>query len=95
MADPTELTFTVEGPEGETDTVTVPASLLDALGQGESHVETVASEALVTFVTRAHQLVHHAEDDADADLEAAEEALLDRFEERFGVTYAEATGHQH
>jgi hypothetical protein len=49
----------------------------------------------MSFADRAHALAHHAEGEADEELEAIEEAMLDRFEERFGMTYAEATGHSH
>lgn len=96
MADqPSTTTFRIESETGDADEVTIPSGLVDLLAEGDqTSAETVADIALLSFASRAHHLVHHGED-ADAELEAQEELVMDLFEERFGVTYAEATGHHH
>lgn len=93
MAD--TVTLTVEAPDGTSDDVTVPVALIDALADGDDASQVVADVALMGLTQRAHALVHHAEGEAGDDLEAAEDEVLDQFEERFGMTYGEATGHSH
>jgi len=90
-----DVTFTVEG-EGETERLTLPGELVDALAEGvETRGEVVADVAQMAFTQRAHVLVHHSEEEVDETTEAAEERARELFEDRFGVTYAEATGHSH
>ncbi|MFB6173139.1 MAG: hypothetical protein ABEI39_00700 [Halobacteriales archaeon] len=82
--------------DGEETTVALPTELLDRLAEpGEDHTDVVADVALMAFTGRAHALVHHAEGEADAALETAEGWLRSAFEDRFGMTYGEATGHSH
>jgi hypothetical protein len=89
-------TYTVEGPDGDTDTFELPEGLVDIVAeQGERPASVVADIALLSFVQRAHARLHHAEGDVPADLEAINETAEDLFEERFGVSFAEATGHDH
>lgn len=97
MSDPVDaVRFTVEDDEGSTATVEVPAGLIDRLAEpGDTPADVVGDVAVMSFAGRAHALVHHTEGEPDPDLEAAEERMLDLFEERFGVSYAEATGHSH
>ncbi|MFB6353809.1 MAG: hypothetical protein ABEJ92_06955 [Halobacteriales archaeon] len=96
MAPDDAVRFSIEAADGSTDSFEVPAALLDRLAEGDEPAARVAVDiALMGFTGQAHSLVHHAEGEPDAALDAAEEALLDAFEERFGVTYAEATGHGH
>ncbi|GGM64671.1 hypothetical protein J2752_000388 [Halarchaeum rubridurum] len=97
MTDAVEnVTFSVDGPDGS-DEVEIPAGLVDLLSEedDESMAQVVADIALMGFANRAHTLAHHGEGDASDELEAIEGATLDAFEERFGVTYGEATGHSH
>ncbi|OAQ54744.1 hypothetical protein HTG_04050 [Natrinema mahii] len=96
MTDEVETTtFSISSDDGATDDVTVPSGLVDLVAEGDqTDAETVGDIMLLSFASRAHHIVHHGED-ADPELEAQEEAVMDRFEERFGVTFGEATGHQH
>ncbi|AFO57211.1 MULTISPECIES: hypothetical protein [unclassified Natrinema] len=88
-------TFSISSDDGATDEITVPSGLVDLVAEGDqSDAETVGDVVLLSFASRAHHLVHHGED-ADEDLEAQEARVMDLFEERFGVTFGEATGHQH
>jgi hypothetical protein len=96
MADTEDLTFTVTDPTGEESEVTLPATLVDAFAEAEDTRAQVAGDVLqMAFTERAHALVHHGEGEVGEDLAAAEERALELFEERFGMTYGEATGHQH
>ena len=91
-----EVTFTVDGPDGS-DEFTVPERLVDLLAEedDESQAQVVADLALMSFAQRAHMIAHHGEGELGTDVEELEDAVLDRFEERFGMTFGEATGHQH
>ncbi|MFB6136508.1 MAG: hypothetical protein ABEJ04_07085 [Halobacteriaceae archaeon] len=92
-------TFTVTAPDGDEADVELPVGLVDMFADEDqdSRAEVVADIALMAFTSRAHMVAHHSdgEEEFDADVEAIEEATLDLFEERFGMTYGEATGHSH
>ncbi|WP_049927495.1 DUF7545 family protein [Halopiger goleimassiliensis] len=96
MSDDVEtVTLSISADDDTTDEVEVPAGLVDIVAEGDQGTaETVGDVVLLSFASRAHHLVHHGEG-ADDDLEAQEELVMDLFEERFGVTFGEATGHQH
>jgi hypothetical protein len=85
----------VEGPDGD-DEVTLPAGLVEMLAEGDQNAaEVVGDLALFGCAQRIHATVHHQEGEVDPDLEAIEETTMDLFEERFGMSYGQATGHQH
>jgi len=89
-------TYTIEGPDGDTDELELPEGLVDTLSeQGEDPTTVVAEIALLSFVQRSHAIVHHAEEDVPADLAEINEKAEQLFEERFGMTFGEATGHSH
>jgi hypothetical protein len=89
-------TYTVESPDGDTDDVELPAGLVDALSdQGDAKSTVFADIATLAFVQRAHAIVHHSQGEAPADLKDINEKAEELFEERFGVSFAEATGHDH
>ncbi|GAB3669183.1 DUF7545 family protein [Halopiger thermotolerans] len=96
MSDDVEtITLSITADDESTDDVTVPAGLVDLVAEGDqTSAETVGDIVLLSLASRAHHMVHHGEG-ADEDLEAQEERVMDLFEERFGVTFGEATGHQH
>lgn len=90
------VTYRVESPDGDAAEVTLPGGLVDLFIEGEeTRAQAVADVTLMAFVGRAHSIVHHSEGEVDEEVEALEAAALDLFEERFGMTYGEATGHQH
>jgi hypothetical protein len=93
MAD--EITVTVET-DDSTDEITLPAALVERFSEGDEPTATVVADVLqIAFSQRAHALVHHSQGDASDEDEAIEEHALELFEERFGQTFAEATGHSH
>ena len=96
MADDTveTITFTIES-GADTDEVTIPASLVELLAEGDQPpAEVVSDVTLLSFASRAHHMVHHGEG-VESEIKDAEARIMELFEERFGVTYGEATGHQH
>ncbi|AFZ73919.1 DUF7545 family protein [Natronobacterium gregoryi] len=94
MSDVETVTVSIDA-DDSTDEVTLPAGLMDLVAEGDqTAAETVGDVTLLSFASRAHHVVHHG-DGADEDLEAQEERIMELFEERFGVTFGEATGHQH
>ncbi|SFC56041.1 hypothetical protein SAMN05444422_110117 [Halobiforma haloterrestris] len=94
MTDVDTVTVSIEA-DDSTDEVTIPAGLLDLVAEGDqTTAETIGDVALLSFASRAHHVVHHGEG-SDEELEAQEERVMELFEERFGVTFGEATGHQH
>ncbi|MFB6269734.1 MAG: hypothetical protein ABEH83_07305 [Halobacterium sp.] len=92
-----ETTFTIEDEDGNTDELTLPSGLVDLFSEedDESEAQVVADIALMAFSQRAHMVVAHGGGEASEELQEIEEATLEKFEERFGQTFAEATGHQH
>ncbi|MFB6119616.1 MAG: hypothetical protein ABEJ68_00690 [Halobacteriaceae archaeon] len=93
MAD--ELTVTVEV-DDDTDEVRLPEGLVEMFSEGDEPPATVVADILqVAFTQRAHSVVHHGHGEADEEMEAIEDHALDLFEERFGQTFEEATGHSH
>ena len=94
MADET-LTLRIES-GADADDLEVPAALVDMLAEGdETPPEVVGDVALFGLAQRAHAAVHHAEDEPEEALVEAESEAMDLFEDRFGMTYGEATGHSH
>ncbi|WP_049912444.1 DUF7545 family protein [Natrialba hulunbeirensis] len=98
MADSDDVettTISISADDDTTDEVTVPTGLLDLVAEGDqTAAETVGDVTLLSLASRAHHIVHHGQE-SDEDLEAQEARIMDLFEERFGVTFGEATGHQH
>lgn len=94
MADET-VTLRIEGEEDKSD-VTLPKAMLDLMREGnESDAEIVGDLALFSCAQRIHATVHHAEGGDTERYKEIEEQTMNLFEDRFGATYAELTGHQH
>ena len=78
------------------DELTVPVALVDLLREGEeTSPEVVGDIAMIGLAQQVHGAVHHAQDEPSEALTAAESETLELFEERFGRTFAEMTGHDH
>lgn len=89
-------TYTIEGPDGETDSVDVPETLVELMQEGDkSGADVVADIVLQAFAQQGHAQVHHAQGEVSDEMEEANEQLEASFEERFGVSLADAMGHQH
>jgi hypothetical protein len=96
--DPEDLetvTITYEA-DGDSEELTVPLGLIDLLREeGETTAEVVSEVSLFAFAQHIHGALHHSQDEPTEKLEAVEQATMDLFEERFGATYGELTGHSH
>jgi len=94
MTDDT-VTLRIETDE-DSDELQAPAAVLDMLREGEeTDAEIVGDIAMFGIAQRIHGAVHHAEGEIAPEVEAAESTTMDLFEERFGASYAEMTGHSH
>jgi hypothetical protein len=96
MADPSDtVTLTVESEEGS-DEVTLPSELVDLLKEGEeTPAEVVGDLAMMGCAQRIHATVHHSQGEVDPTIQRLEELTMELFEQRFGATYGEMTGHSH
>ncbi len=94
MADDT-VTLRIDGDDDE-DEVTLPTEMLDLMREGdESDAEIVGDLALFSCAQRIHATVHHADGGDTERYRAIEELTMELFEDRFGASYAELTGHSH
>ncbi|MEF8853238.1 MAG: hypothetical protein V5A44_04210 [Haloarculaceae archaeon] len=90
------VTLTLESDDGATDELQVPVALLDMLAEGdETAPEVVGDIAMFGFAQRIHGAVAHGEGEPSDELQGVEEHTLELFEERFGRSFAELTGHDH
>jgi len=89
------VTVTISTDDAE-DTIEVSTALIDALNEGGESVPAVVGDiAMLGLAQQAHAVVHHSHGEPDEDLVEAEELTMDLFEEHFGQSYGEMTGHQH
>lgn len=89
-------TVTVET-ESDTDEIELPAALVDLFREepGETDAQIAADMLVMAFSERAHAIAHHGEGGDQAEIQEMESEMMDLFEERFGLSYGEATGHSH
>jgi hypothetical protein len=94
MADET-VTLRIEG-DDEAEEVTLPSEMLDLMRENEeTDPEIVGDLALFSCAQRIHATVHHAEGGDTDQYRDIEETTMELFEDRFGATYGELTGHDH
>ena len=95
MADDT-VTYTIEGPDGDSDELELPPGLVELLQEEDDTKPTVVGDmALISLVQQVHGAVHHAQGEVDPELESIEEQAREQFEERLGISFEQATGHSH
>ncbi|WP_136588815.1 DUF7545 family protein [Salinigranum halophilum] len=89
-------TYTIEGPDGDVEEIQLPSGLVDIFAeQGEEPTDVVGDIVVQAFAQQAHVVVHHAEGEVPGDLEELNTEMENIFEERFGVSLADAMGHSH
>ncbi|MBS3761282.1 DUF7545 family protein [Halodesulfurarchaeum sp.] len=85
----------------ETDTAAdefeLPTEILELYREepDETDAQIASDMLLMAFTERAHALAHHSEGEDMDEIEAIESDMMEIFEDRFGVSYADATGHSH
>jgi hypothetical protein len=91
------VTVTLESNDGATDEISLPSGLLEVLAEDEDETppEIVGDIAVLGFAQQIHGIVAHGQGEPSPELEEIEEQTLDVFEERFGQSFAEMTGHDH
>jgi len=78
------------------DELAVPIDIVEMLSEQGDTVPTVIGDlAMLGLAQQAHGVVHHTEGEVGEELAEAEQLTMELFEERFGQTYAEVTGHGH
>lgn len=94
MTDDT-VTVTLETDEAS-DELTVPTALVDMLREGdESTPKVIGDIAMFGMAQRIHGAVHHSEGEPAEEIQSTNESTMELFEERFGATFSELTGHDH
>jgi hypothetical protein len=94
MADDT-VTVQLEAGD-DSDELEVSETLVEMLREGDEGVpDVVADLAMLGLAQQAHGAIHHSHGEVNDELKQAEEVTMDLFEDRFGETYAEMTGHDH
>ncbi|WP_254278878.1 DUF7545 family protein [Haloarcula marina] len=95
MADDT-VTLTIESDDAS-DELTVPTELLDMLREeaDESDPQVVGDIAMFGLAQRIHGAVHHSQGEPAEEIADLESLTLNLFEERFGASFGELTGHDH
>jgi hypothetical protein len=89
------VTLTIESDEGA-DELTLPTQLVEMLAEGDqTPAEVIGDLASFGCAQRVHATVHHSEGDLPEGFEEVEATMMELFEERFGQSYGEITGHQH
>ena len=89
-------TVPIEEGDGETESVQIRDVLVEMRRDGDkSGAGVVADIVLQAFAQQGHARVHHAEGGVSEEMEEANEELEELFEERFGISLADAMGHHH
>jgi len=89
------VTLTIEGEE-DADELTVPSGLLDLLRENdEADPQVIGDIAMFGLAQRIHGAVAHGQGEPDQEIQDLETLTLELFEERFGASFAELTGHDH
>lgn len=89
------VTVTIEAGE-DSDEVEIPVAAIDLLEEGDQGAPGVVGDlAILGIAQQLHGVLHHSREEVSEDIEAAEERTMELFEERFGRSFAEMTGHDH
>lgn len=89
------VTITLESDQ-DSDELEIPVDAIDLLDENDEGAPTVIGDlALLGVTQQLHGLIHHTQEEVSPHVQEAEEKTLELFEERFGRSFAEMTGHDH
>lgn len=89
----TDVTITVGQSE---ETIALPEGVLEFFADEEQPLAATVGDLLTVDCTqRLHGFAHHVEEEPEEDVLALEADMREQFEERFGASFEELTGHQH
>lgn len=89
-------TVTITDDAGTEERIELPAELVDLIVPPELEMaEGIGDLIVFSCAQRIHAVRHHSEEEHEADLDDVETAIMDQFEDRFGATFGDVTGHQH
>lgn len=88
------VSVTIESDDNGTAEISVPEPLLELIeGNDTTGADAVANTALRHFANRVHDAVHHGEGTDNEAIIASDEAVMESFEQRFGMDYSEYHAH--
>lgn len=88
------VSVTVEANDTSTAEFDIPVPMIKLLeGDDGTAAEIVAKNTIRELAVTVHDEVHHGEGTDDEGLIAADKALMDSFEDQFGMTYLEYFEH--
>lgn len=86
----------IDAGDGDVETLVLPDGLLDLFAEeGDTHSDVLADILVLSLAQQIHGAVHHSQGEPTPEIESLEERTLALFEERYGMSFAEATGHGH
>ena len=89
------VTVTLESDDNH-DELELPVAAVELLDENDEGAPTVVGDlAILGVAQQLHGAIHHAEAEVGPEIEEAEQKTMEVFEERFGRSFAEMTGHDH
>ena len=89
------VTVTLES-DDKHDELELPVAAVELLDENDGGAPAVVGDlAILGIAQQLHGAIHHAEGEVGPEIEEAEQKTMDVFEERFGRSFAEMTGHDH
>ncbi|NHN48773.1 hypothetical protein G9464_14385 [Halostella sp. JP-L12] len=91
------ITVSLESSDGGDDEIELPAALVEMLSEedDEAAATVVGDIALFGCAQRIHGAIHHSQGEPSEEIQSVEADTMEIFEERFGATFEELTGHDH
>jgi hypothetical protein len=96
MSESDTVRLAIEDAEGNADEIALPEQLVSMLAEaGQTPPEVVGDLAVFSCAQRVHATLHHADGEVDPAIASIEDPTMELFEDRFGMSFDEATGHGH